>query len=79
MDPRYYNGGKFTVRARNNSAQNIYVQSATLNGKPLNRAWLRHAEIVAGGMLELVMGPQPNESWGSAPNELPPRNFPAAQ
>jgi putative alpha-1,2-mannosidase len=79
LDPHYYKGGKFTVRTRNNSARNLYVQSATLNGKPLNRAWLRHAEVVAGGMLELVMGPQPNESWGSALSELPPRNFPPVQ
>jgi putative alpha-1,2-mannosidase len=67
------------VKARNNSSQNIYVQSATLNGKPLNRAWLRHAEVVAGGTLELVMGPNPNESWGAAPDQLPPRNFPPQQ
>jgi len=52
------------------------VQSAILNGKPLNRAWLRHTEVVAGGTLELVMGPKPNENWGSALDELPPRNFP---
>jgi predicted alpha-1,2-mannosidase len=79
LDPRYYRGGKFTVRARNNSPQNFYVQSATLNGQPLSRAWLKHAEVAAGGTLELVMGPQPNESWGSAPGQLPPRNFPASR
>jgi predicted alpha-1,2-mannosidase len=79
LDPRYYKGGKFKVRTRGNSPRNCYVQSATLNGAPLTRAWLRHVEVVAGGTLELVMGPQPNESWGSAPSELPPRNFPAAQ
>ena len=78
LDSHYYHGGTFTVKARNNSAQNMYVQSATLNGKPLNRAWLRHSEVVAGGVLELVMGPVPNERWGSAPDELPPRNFPAS-
>ncbi len=79
LDPAYYPGKTFTIRARNNSAKNMYVQSATLNGKPLNRAWLRHAEIAAGGTLELVMGPQPNENWGSAPDELPPRNFPSTK
>ena len=79
LDSHYYPGKQFTVKARNNSSQNIYVQSATLNGKPLNRAWLRHAEVVAGGTLELVMGPNPNESWGAAPDQLPPRNFPPQQ
>jgi predicted alpha-1,2-mannosidase len=75
LDPRYQSGASFTVRTRNNSAQNVYVQSATLNGKPLDRAWLRHGEVVAGGTLELVMGPQPNEAWGA--QQLPPRNFEA--
>jgi len=73
LDPRYHGGAAFTVKTRANSAQNVYVQSATLNGKPLDRAWLRHSEVVAGGTLELVMGPKPNEAWGS--QQLPPRNF----
>lgn len=33
--------------AHNNSPNNMYVQSATLNGNPLNRAWLQHAEVAA--------------------------------
>ena len=78
LDSRYYHGKSFTVKTRNNSEQNVYVQSAKLNGKPLNRAWLRHAEVAAGGTLELVMGPNPNLGWGSGPDELPPRNFPPA-
>ena len=72
LDPHYYPGRTFTVTAKNNSAQNYYVQSATLNGKPLDRAWLRHSEIIAGGTLELVMGSKPNFNWGSAPEQLPP-------
>jgi predicted alpha-1,2-mannosidase len=76
LDPHYYSGKTFTIRTHNNSAENLYVQSATLNGQPLHRAWLRQTEVAAGGVLELEMGPKPNESWGSAPDELPPRNFP---
>ena len=72
LDDRYYKGGTFTVLTRNNSNENVYVQSATLNGRPLDRAWIRHAEIAAGGTLELVMGPKPNKSWGSDPKQLPP-------
>lgn len=75
LDPKYQHGQTFTVRTRNNSPQNMYVQSATLNGKPLTRAWLRHSEVINGGTLELVMGAQPNEKWGSSPEDLPPRNF----
>jgi predicted alpha-1,2-mannosidase len=52
-------GRRFTVTARNNSAQNVYVQSAKLNGKPLDQPVVRYAEIVRGGTLEFVMGPEP--------------------
>jgi predicted alpha-1,2-mannosidase len=74
LDPKYYPGRTFAVVTRNNSADNFYVQSARLNGRPLNRAWLTHGEIVAGGKLELVMGAKPNELWGTAPGQKPP-NF----
>lgn len=53
-------GKTFTVIAENNSDENVYIQSATLNGKPLKRCWLDFSEIVAGGELKLVMGNQPN-------------------
>ena len=72
LDPHYYKGRMFTVIAKNNSSRNIYIQSAALDGKPLQRAWIRHTEIVAGGTLEFVMGPEPNKNWGSAPEQLPP-------
>jgi predicted alpha-1,2-mannosidase len=65
-------GTRFTVEARHNSDTNIYVQSATLNGRALHRAWLTHEEILAGGRLTLVMGAQPNKSWGSDPRWAPP-------
>ena len=72
LDPQYQKGKSFAVIAANNSPENIYVQSAKLNGKPLNRAWLRYDEIANGGALELEMGAAPNKSWGSAPDQLPP-------
>jgi putative alpha-1,2-mannosidase len=66
-------GGKqFTIVANHVSAQNKYIQSAELNGKPLNRPWFRHAEIAGGGVLILEMGNRPNTSWGSAPEDAPP-------
>lgn len=62
----------FTVDARDASADNIYVQSASLDGKPLNRAWLTYDEIARGGVLELQMGPEPNKTWGSDRALAPP-------
>jgi predicted alpha-1,2-mannosidase len=65
LDPRYYPGKTLTIVARNNSAANIYIQSAAWNGKPLNdRFWLLHDELRRGGTLELTLGPEPNKNWG---------------
>jgi putative alpha-1,2-mannosidase len=72
LDPEYYGGKDFTIEARNNSPQNVYVQRAAVNGKPLQRAWIYHSEIVAGGRLELEMGPRPNTQWASRPEDAPP-------
>jgi len=65
-------GKDFVIVANNNSPSNIYIQSATLNGKPLDRPWFTHSEISNGGRLELNMGPTPNKDWGSAPDAAPP-------
>ena len=67
------NGKTFTVEAKNSSWSNKYIQSATLNGRPLNRTWFTHNDLVNGGTLVLVMGNRPNERWGL---ESPP---PSAQ
>ena len=59
VDP---NIGGFTLRANHVSAANKYIESATLNGKPLDRPQFSHADIVNGGTLILDMGPAPNEN-----------------
>jgi len=58
------NGKTFTVEAARGGPGSVYVQSATLNGKPLERAWISHAEIVSGGTLSFRLGPEPNREWG---------------
>lgn len=72
LDKKYYPGGQFVIETKNNSKTNVYIQSATLNGKPLNKPWIYHSELVDGGRLVLQMGPEPNESWGSSPQAAPP-------
>jgi predicted alpha-1,2-mannosidase len=57
-------GKTFTIVAKGNSSQNYYIQSAKLNGKPYNKCYIMHAQIISGGTLELVMGSQPNKNWG---------------
>jgi hypothetical protein len=65
LDDKYYSGKEFVIIANNNSKVNKYIQSATLNGKPLNNFWFNHSELVKGGKLVLEMGPEPNKTWAS--------------
>lgn len=58
LDKDYYHGNTFTIIAHNNSKENVYIKSIKLNGKNLDRYWISHDEIVAGGVLELEMGKQ---------------------
>jgi predicted alpha-1,2-mannosidase len=76
LNPKYAKGGTFAIVAHNNSPKNMYVQSATLNGKPLNRSWISHQEITDGGELVFEMGPKPNVAWGAAAEDRPPQAIP---
>lgn len=64
LDQSFYNGKKFIIKAENLSTENIYIQSATLNGKPFNRSDITHEEITNGGELIYQMGNKPNINWG---------------
>jgi putative alpha-1,2-mannosidase len=63
IDPLYGKDRKFTVIARGNGPGERYIESAKLNGQPLDRCWLDHKEIVAGGTLELQLTDKPT-TWG---------------
>lgn len=77
VDP--VSGKTFTVIAENNSEKNFYIESATLNGQPLHRSWITHAEIAAGGSLRLRMSSEPNTKWGAAPEDRPPSGLTSKQ
>lgn len=65
LDDSVYPGKEFTIKAAKLSKTNMYIQSARLNGKPLNRSWISHEELVNGGELIFEMGPEPNKVWGT--------------
>jgi putative alpha-1,2-mannosidase len=50
---------------------NLYIQSATLDGKPWTRNWIGHSFFVEGGVLELTLG-RNESSWGTRASDLPP-------
>lgn len=58
------NGRTFTVVAEHLDDAHPYVGAVTLDGKPLDRVYLRHADILAGGELRFVMQAKPNLGWG---------------
>jgi len=57
-------GKTFKIFAKNCSKKNKYIQSATLNGKELNRPFFQHSDMIGGGKLCLVMGDHPPKSGG---------------
>ena len=57
------NGNTFKIRTKNLNSDNIYIQSATLNGKEFNNSFLKHSTITNGGELLFNMGENPS-SWG---------------
>ncbi len=65
-------GKTFVIEAKNVSAQSKYIQSATLNGIPLNKPWINNADVVKGGKLVFQMGSRPNKNWGSSPEAAAP-------
>ena len=57
------NGNTLTINAPNVSDQNCYIQSVTLNGKPLHCSYITYEQIMAGGELVFTMGSKPNKKW----------------
>ena len=64
LSPVNATGKTFVIETTGNTPDAYYVQSATLNGKPLEQCWLYRDELYKGGTLKLTMGNQPNEKWG---------------
>jgi len=65
------NGKTFRITTEGMAKGHEYVGSVTLNGKPLNRTFLRHAEILAGGELHFTLQAAPNKAWPGEGAEQP--------
>ena len=65
------NGRNFTVIARNNSDENCFIQSATLDGVPYNKSYIYHNDIINGRTLVLEMGSRPNKEWAATQDSRP--------
>jgi predicted alpha-1,2-mannosidase len=65
------NGKQFVIEAGTNSQQNVFIQSAKLNGANYSKNYIRYQDIVNGGILKLEMSNQPNKSRGLSSDDLP--------
>jgi len=61
----------FKIKAEKNNSENLYIQSATLNGKPYTKSFITHKEIMNGGELVFTMGNKPNIEFGEKPEDRP--------
>lgn len=71
---RVKDGKTFKMIAKNNSAENKYIQQVTLNGKPYDKYYINFKDIQAGGVLEFTMGGTPSPVWGTTVDVLDVRN-----
>jgi len=67
----------FAIIAYRNSPEEIYIQSAELNGKPYHATYISHEDIEAGGELTLHMSGSKNDQWGASPEHWPVSSIPA--
>ncbi|GAC31264.1 alpha-1,2-mannosidase [Paraglaciecola polaris LMG 21857] len=65
------NGERFTINAKQNSAQNVYVDDAMLNGKAFNKTFLSHQQILNGGEITFDMTNKPNKTWATSKDAVP--------
>ena len=54
----------FTIETQNNSAENLYIHQAMLNGKEYNKSYIDYEDIIKGGTLTFKMGSEPAKNWG---------------
>ncbi len=64
LNPKYYSGRTLVIETKNNSRQNMYVQSVSFNKTKFKNCWIDRKKLTSGGVLSFEMGAQPNTSFG---------------
>lgn len=59
------NGKELTIKANNNSDENVYIQSMSVNGKAHNSSFISSKTLTDGGQIIFNMGSTPNKQWGT--------------
>jgi predicted alpha-1,2-mannosidase len=64
LDPNYYQGNELIIETKNNTKENVYIQSVQQNSVQFDNCWIDFKKLTQGGKLVFEMGSQPNTSWG---------------
>ncbi len=62
---------KFVISSPDNSPDNIYRNQTHLNGKNYSKLFLTHNELMKGGVMDIIMGSEPNTSVQLIDADLP--------
>jgi len=65
------NGKKFQISAPNNSKENVYINSATLNSEIWNKSFIEFSSIQSGGQIDFRMSDKPNKKWAANRESVP--------
>ncbi|MGI4805276.1 MAG: glycoside hydrolase domain-containing protein, partial [Janthinobacterium lividum] len=65
------NGKKVSIKAASNSAENKYISTMTVNGKPYDKNWLSHSALMQGETIDFGMSAQPNKNRGTQATAFP--------
>lgn len=65
------NGNEFQIIAKNNSEENFYIESASLNGEEWNKNYLNYEDVMQGGIFQLEMTNTPNKERGVTKEAVP--------
>jgi predicted alpha-1,2-mannosidase len=71
MEISLHDGKNFEIIAPGADKEGMYIQSVKLNGSEHRHSYIRHEDIVNGGVLEFEMGPS-KSSWATHPDDFPP-------
>ena len=68
---KFENGKRLLIEAQNNSTENIYIRNISLNGRKLDRNWIRHGELQKGGRLVFKMSREADKKRGTDEKSFP--------
>ena len=67
-------GKLFRVITKEGSVKNKYIKQVLLNGEPYTKSFIKHIDILKGGILEIILAAEPGKNFGKAVDDLPGRS-----